>query len=284
MTLPERLLDAGFAQVILLDAAECDVPACSTVVLALWTYDAEAEPAPHGVWIHPYYFASQKAYMAASSIAKELTADGVTLRDDILLKPIFARLPGFTQGRNTLSSICGVGSRFHVQTLTMQEALPPTYHLEDSPHPLRCGDCHRCEATCPTNALEGGIFHRERCLRNWQMSGQLVPEHIRQSMGNRLIGCDECQRACPHNPAAEGSATEAIALKALLVSPKESAAKLRELIGANLAIPNRVLSQACLMAGCSGQKEFIPLLEPLVSHPSPTVAVHAQWALKQLQA
>lgn len=281
MDLVKRLKDAGFAVVLALDGPAFGVEA-PTVVLALWTYGPELAPEGPGAWIHPYYPASQKAYQAASAIAKEMAAEGVCLRDDILLKPIFARLPGFTQGRSTLSFTGEYGSRFHVQTLTAP-AMPGAIMPDDAPHALHCGECRRCEMACPTGALEGGVFHRERCLRNWMLGGKPVPESLREKMGSRLLGCDVCQQVCPHNPPVRETCQTPIPLERLLASPKEAAAELRSLIGANLALPNRVLAQACLVAGCSGDASLLPLLEPLTAHPSPVVREHAAWAVAQLQ-
>ncbi|MGN0793438.1 MAG: 4Fe-4S double cluster binding domain-containing protein [Aristaeellaceae bacterium] len=281
MNIVQRLLDAGFCRVLVLDGAECAVEA-ESVLLALWRYEAQPEPDDGGAWIHPYYFASQQAYEAASRIARECASDGAALRDDIRLKPIFARLPGLTQGRNTLSYAEGLGSRFHVQTMTLTPGIPPTHHLSEAAHELHCGNCHLCEQACPTNALEGGVFHRERCIRNWQMSGQPVPPDVREKMGGRLIGCDTCQRVCPHNAPVTASQQPGIPLKALLEQPKATAQALRPQIGVNLTIPNRVLSQACLMAGCSGDTSLLPLLEGLQAHPSLTVSEHAKWAVSRL--
>ena len=38
-----------------------------------------------------------------------------------------------------------------------------------------------------------------------------------------------------------------------------------------------------LLAGCSGDTSLIPLLMPLLHHPSPAVTTHAAWALSRLQ-
>ena len=166
----EALLDSGFHHVVVLDGAECGLNAEQSLILALWCYEAEKQPASNGAWIHPYYFASQKAYTAASSLVKSGAFPGLALRDEIRVKPIFARLPDFSQGTNTISYIRGIGSRFHVQILTY-----------------------------------------------------------------------------------------------------------------TLTLPNRVLSQSCLLAGCSGDTSLIPLLMPLLHHPSPAVTTHATWALSRLQ-
>lgn len=125
----EALLDSGFHRAVVLDGAECGLDAEQSLILALWCYAAEKQPASDGAWIHPYYFASQKAYTAASSLVKSGAFPGLALRDEIRVKPIFARLPDFSQGTNTISYIRGIGSRFHVQILTYTPRLPATAHL-----------------------------------------------------------------------------------------------------------------------------------------------------------
>lgn len=282
MDIMQELLSAGFAQVIALDAGECRYPEADTILLAIWPYEAEAEP-KSGAWVHPYYYASQQAYEAAAAVARARAGQGLALRDDIRVKPIFARLQGFTQGRNTLSYIREFGSRFHVQIFTLTPGIPATHHLTEENHDLHCGSCRKCVETCPTNALEGGVFHRERCLRNWQMSGQPIPEELRKHMGSRLIGCDVCQQVCPHNSPVKAGEASGVDLVRLLAAPKEAAMALRPQIGVNLSIPNRVLGQACLIAGCSGDAGLLPLLEGLREHPSPAVSAHAAWAAEQIR-
>ena len=80
-----------------------------------------------------------------------------------------------------------------------------------------------------------------------------------------------------------GSETYFFGLADLLRQPKETALSLRPLIGVNLTLPNRVLSQSCLLAGCNGDTSLIPLLMPLLHPPSPAVTTHAAWALSRLQ-
>lgn len=283
MDIRNKLLEAGFRQVIALDAAQCyDQLDHGTLLLAIWAYEAEKAPDMTQAWIHPYYPASQQAYRAAAAIAAK-AGDGVQLRPDIRLKPIFARLPMFTQGRNTLSYLPEIGSRFHVQILHLEEKLEDLTPLEENGHALHCGSCRACMAACPNGAIDDEGFHREKCIRNWMMSGKPIPEDVRMAMGSRLIGCDECQRCCPHNPAPQGENTVSIELPQLLTNPKDVCAMLREKIGANLALPNRVLSQACVMAGSTVRHDVLDCLETLENHPSPTVREHAQWAVRRIR-
>lgn len=282
MDIVAELCARGFARVIVLDGRECGYSDVGSILLAVWPYEAESAN-EEGAWVHPYYYASQQAYETAAAIARAHAADGLALQEDIRVKPIFARLTGFSQGRNTLSYLEGFGSRFHVQILTLTPGIPATHHLENTTHPLHCGSCMKCVEACPTNALEYGVFHRERCLRNWQMSGQPIPEELRAHMGNCLIGCDVCQQVCPHNTPAKDATQQPVDLAWLLASPKEAAIALRPKIGVNLTIQNRVLGQACLIAGCTGNEEQLPRLDELAEHPSPAVSAHAAWAAEKIR-
>lgn len=279
----EMLKEAGFARVIALDASAC----CAefdhgTLLLAVWQYQAERMAGARGAWIHPYYPASQLAYTAAKNVVVQL-GDGAQLRPDIRLKPLFARLPMFTQGRNTLSYLEGVGSNIHVQTIYLEETLEDLMRLEAQEHPLHCGSCRACMKACPGGAIDENGFHREKCIRNWMLTGKSVPEELRAAMGNRLLGCDECQRCCPHNPPAKAETTYNYPLEKLLCESKDACEELKPMIGANLALPNRVAAQACIIAGNSGCTELLPMLRELEKHPSQTVGESASWAVEQLE-
>lgn len=274
------LLEEGFDRVEVLDGAQCGIDA-PTLILAFQFYQAESNTDQTIPWIHPYYYASQRAYTAAVKAAAE--CPGLSSRDEIRVKPIFARIPWLTQGRNTISYLSGQGSRFHVQIFTYDETIPATVELLPEPKTLHCGECRLCIERCPTGAIDEEGFHRERCIRNWQLSGQIVPEAVREAMGNRLIGCDSCQIHCPHNPSAEKESRSVIGFEELLNDTKTACEKLKPMIGSNLAIRNRVLSQAVMMAGSIGQQRFEERIQQIASeHPSPVVREHANWAIERI--
>lgn len=115
------------------------------------------------------------------------------------------------------------------------------------------------------------------------MTGKAVPEDLRSAMGNRLIGCDECQKCCPHNPLPPAPTGKAEKLDDILADIKLYCEKMRPRIGSNLTIPNRVLAQACVIAGNSKDTSNLSLLNKLCDHPSAIVAEHATWAVHQLE-
>ena len=275
MDLVDRLLQKGFDRVLVLDAAQTGTPG-QRLILAVRFYQAETEERRDHPWIHPYYPASQEAYRAARDAAKELNLQGC---NENRLKPLFARLAPFQSGRNTLSYLSGAGSRFHVQQLASDEPLPVTNRLLPEAKPNFCGSCRRCMEACPAGAIREDGFHRELCLRNWQLNGQPVPEALREKMGMQLLGCDSCQRCCPHQPVPKGAPAAVPSLHALLTDVRGAAAILSPLIGSNMARPGRLLAQACLLAAEAPEERDV--LRQLTEHPNQTVAEHARWALRR---
>lgn len=179
----------GFQRVLALHPQVCGLESAdATLWICLWGYQA-AEPADRTQGeIHPYYPASQRAYLAARQAVAEGEKRGLHLRQDteLRLKPLFAHLRGFSQGRNTLSSVEGMGSRFHVQVLWMSEEAEACDDAlwEDASHGLSCGACKACLAACPTggpgcgrlppgalpaqlDAQRPGRFRR-KCGRPWE--------------------------------------------------------------------------------------------------------------------
>lgn len=102
-------------------------------------------------------------------------------------------------GRNNMLIILGRGSFFFLGELVTTLELPP-----DEPCTLSCGDCGRCEAACPGDALHGGsAVDARRCLscQLIERRGEL-PDRVTGVVGNRVYGCDTCQLVCPHNACA----------------------------------------------------------------------------------
>lgn len=71
----------------------------------------------------------------------------------------------------------------------------------DSPQDTRCGNCTRCLEACPTGALEAPHqLNATKCLSYLTIEnrGEIPAEYATQ-LGEKVYGCDECQKACPWN-------------------------------------------------------------------------------------
>jgi epoxyqueuosine reductase len=116
-----------------------------------------------------------------------------------ILEKQYAAAAGLgTVGKNTLLIHPQFGSKFFLGVFLSTEQFEPTPPPE-SFEP--CGTCRRCLDACPTGALiEPFLLDARRCLSYWTLihRGEL-PKNILEKLGERFLGCDTCQSACPHN-------------------------------------------------------------------------------------
>lgn len=121
----------------------------------------------------------------------------VTVDGSPLLEKALARRAGLGWiGRNTLLIHPELGSELVLGCLLTDVALPTS-----PPQADRCGDCRACMAACPTAALQDDRWlDARRCLSYLTLEHRgPIPGHLGSRLGDRLAGCDECQRACPFN-------------------------------------------------------------------------------------
>jgi epoxyqueuosine reductase len=74
----------------------------------------------------------------------------------------------------------------------------------DTPLETLCGSCTRCMDACPTGALdEAYVLDATKCISYYTIEKRgEIPVELHAGIGDRLFGCDECQRVCPFNDAA----------------------------------------------------------------------------------
>lgn len=108
-------------------------------------------------------------------------------------------------GRNNQLILPGRGSYFFLGEIVTDLQVEP-----DKPCGASCGDCRLCVDACPAEALPGdyGALDARRCISciTIEYRGDFTLEKA-AVLGNRVYGCDECQKACPHNRFARPSKT-----------------------------------------------------------------------------
>ena len=181
------------------------------------------------------------------------------------------------------------GSWLFLGAIYTEIALEP-----DPPEVDHCGSCTACLSSCPTDAFPAPcIVDARRCISYLTIEHKgPIPEEFRARMGNRIYGCDDCLAACPWNKFAQGAAANrAFIGRAELAAPALGDlldlddAGFREIFSGSPIKRigrDRMVRNAAIAAGNSGDLRLVDRLRPLTSDPDPVVAEAAEWALGQL--
>ena len=61
-----------------------------------------------------------------------------------------------------------------------------------------CGECNLCQISCPTGALNSEYkLDSNKCISYWLQSPEIIPYEMRDAIGNKFYGCDDCLTSCP---------------------------------------------------------------------------------------
>ncbi|MDX3901284.1 MAG: tRNA epoxyqueuosine(34) reductase QueG [Sphingobium sp.] len=164
----------------------------------------------------------------------------------------------------------------------------------DPPEVDHCGSCTACQAACPTDAFPAPyVVDARRCISYLTIEHKgPIPDELRAGIGNRVYGCDDCLAVCPWNKFADkAAANRAFLGRAELAAPALSDllalddAGFREIFAGSPIKRigrDRMVRNAAIAAGNSGDKRLVRWLEPLRGDPDPVVAEAAAWALARL--
>ena len=121
----------------------------------------------------------------------------------VLEKPLGERAGLGWIGKNTLLLNAAAGSWFFLGEIYTSLPLPPT---PPRPQP-GCGSCRACMTVCPTNAIVApGKLDARRCISYLTIEHKgVIPMDMREAVGSRVFGCDDCQIVCPWNRFAKRS-------------------------------------------------------------------------------
>jgi epoxyqueuosine reductase len=161
----------------------------------------------------------------------------------------------------------------------------------DPPAANHCGTCQACLEVCPTQAIVAPYqLDARRCISylTIELRGT-IPEELRPLIGNRIVGCDDCQLICPWNRFAQPTpepdfaprhGLDAPELIALFSWTEEEFLKRTEgsairRIGHKCWLRNIAVA----MGNAPKSEAIIAALKSRLDHPSALVREHVAWAL-----
>ncbi|MDE3066864.1 MAG: tRNA epoxyqueuosine(34) reductase QueG [Verrucomicrobiota bacterium] len=165
----------------------------------------------------------------------------------------------------------------------------------DAPEKNHCGNCSRCLAACPTQAITAPFqLDARRCISylTIELKGA-IPVELRPAVGNRIFGCDDCLAVCPWNRfAREGRAMKSharpeLAEPHLMELLQLDEAGFKSLFARTPILRTKrrgLLRNVCVALGNTGDAAALPALERAAHDSEPLVSEHAQWAIARIRS
>jgi epoxyqueuosine reductase len=206
----------------------------------------------------------------------------------LMEKPLAERAGLGWQGRHT-----NLVSREFGSWLFLGSILTTLEFRPDTAEPMTCGSCTACLDVCPTNAFPAPFqLDARRCISylTIELKGS-IPHEFRESLGNRIYGCDDCLAVCPWNKFAQVGHEQKLAARAALRTP--SLAELSRLDDPGFRAlfskspvkrigRERFVRNVLYAIGNSGDPALAAEAVRLLDDPAPVVRGAAVWALRRL--
>ena len=206
----------------------------------------------------------------------------------VMEKPLAAAAGVGWQGKHTNLVSREFGSWLFLGSIFTTLDLPA-----DTPEDDYCGNCRACLDACPTGALDAPYSIDARLCVSYltiEARGQ-IPRDLREKIGNRIYGCDDCLAVCPWNKFAQGAREAKLQARAdLLCPPLAELAELDETTFREKFAGGpvrrigfaRFLRNVLVAIGNSGDGSLAPLAEARLRHESGLVRGMAVWTLARL--
>lgn len=182
------------------------------------------------------------------------------------------------------------GSWFFLGEIYVDQPLPV-----DSSSRKHCGTCQACIESCPTAAIVAPyVLDARRCIAylTVELAGS-IPEDLRPLLGNRIFGCDDCQRVCPWNRRATLTTEtdfqprhglDCATLVELFAWDEDTFRQRTQGTAIHRLGHERWLRNISVALGNAAPSAAIhAALSSRLTHPSPLVREHVAWALTRLR-
>ncbi len=194
-------------------------------------------------------------------------------------------------GKHTLLLNRHAGSWFFLGSLFTDIPLPVDQPEKEN----HCGRCSACMDVCPTQAFpEPWVLDARRCISYLTIEYRgSIPLELREKIGNRVFGCDDCQLICPWNRFASASRESDFSPRHSLDSAQltelfmwDEVTFLKNTEGSAIRRTGYIgwlRNLAVALGNSNGGSHTIKALKLRADHSSELVREHVHWALTQLE-
>ena len=206
----------------------------------------------------------------------------------LMEKPLAAAAGIGWQGKHTNLVSYDYGSWLFLGAIVTDGQLYTNDPSEDS-----CGSCTACLDICPTDAFPAPYkLDARRCISylTIEFSGH-IPHEFRQSMGNRIFGCDDCLSICPWNKFASSSSELKFASQTETELPPlhwvlslDDSGFRKVFSGSPIKRTGyiRIIRNSLIAAGNSGDETLLPVIISYLEHEDARLRAMAVWAMGML--
>jgi epoxyqueuosine reductase len=203
-------------------------------------------------------------------------------------KPLAAAAGLGWQGKHTVVVSREFGNWLFLGAIFTTADLPA-----DEPERDHCGSCRRCLDVCPTKAFPAPYqLDARRCISYLTIEHKgHIPEDLREGIGNRVFGCDDCLAVCPWNKFAQaGREARLLQRDDLAALPLAELARLDDpafrarFSGTPIKRTgrDRFIRNVLIAIGNSGDAGLAREAVRLLDDASPLVRAMAVWAVSRL--
>jgi len=191
-------------------------------------------------------------------------------------------------GKNTMLINKQAGSWFFLAELFTDLPLPT-----DQPEQDHCGSCRACLDICPTQAfIKPNLLDATKCISYLTIeSKSAIPVELRDKIGNRIFGCDDCQLVCPWNKftrlteeddfSPRHSLDNADLIDLFNWSEHDFMVKTQGSAIRRTGYEGWLRNLAVALGNATSSPEIITALVSKENHPSALVREHVNWALEK---
>jgi len=192
------------------------------------------------------------------------------------------------QGKHTNLLSRDLGNWFFLGEMFVDRELAP-----DPPETSHCGHCRACIDVCPTGAITAPYrLDPRRCVSYLTIEHKgHIPHGLREGVGGRIYGCDDCLAVCPWNKFAERPREPGLWPRAELMAPRlaelaalDDAAFRALFAGSPIKRTgrDRFVRNVAIAIGNSADPALAETAAGLTADASPLVRAAAIWALGRL--